>query len=79
MYELVRRRDGLGLGDVKMMAGIGAGLGWTLVPTATLVAAGLALAVTAIDALRTRTAPDPTQPLPFGSYLAGATALTLLL
>lgn len=78
-YQRVRKRDGLGLGDVKMMAGIGAGLGWSLVPTATLVAAGLALAVTALEAVRSRAAPDPGQHLPFGSYLAGAAALTMIL
>jgi leader peptidase (prepilin peptidase)/N-methyltransferase len=78
-YRLVRKRDGLGLGDVKMMAGIGAGLGWSMVPTTTLLAASLALAVTALEALRSRRAPDPAQPLPFGCYLAGGAVLTLLL
>ena len=62
-----------------MMAGIGAGLGWAVLPLAVLIAAVLALAVAALDGLRRGAAPSPTQRLPFGAYLAGATVLALLL
>ena len=77
-YALLRRREGLGLGDVKVMAGIGAAVGWAGVPLVTLIAALLALAVIAIDTLR-GTVPKGDAPVPFGSYLCVATAFVLVM
>lgn len=78
-YQALRGAEGLGLGDVKMMAGIGAGLGWEAIPLVTLLAAAMALAVVAIDALWHRRMPVAAARLPFGCYLAGGTVLALLL
>jgi leader peptidase (prepilin peptidase)/N-methyltransferase len=44
-YEKLRRRQGLGMGDVKMMAMAGAFLGWPLVLFAISVGSVLCLAV----------------------------------
>ncbi|MDJ0626854.1 MAG: prepilin peptidase [Rhodobacter sp.] len=78
-YRAWRGHEGLGLGDVKLMAGIGAGLGWAELPLATLFAAGLALAVAAMDALRGRGLPQRDTRLPFGTHLVGGAVLTLVL
>jgi leader peptidase (prepilin peptidase)/N-methyltransferase len=76
-YQMVRRREGLGLGDVKWMAGIGAGLGWAALPMVALVAALGALTVTAARALRGARADGSTE-IPFGAYLAAAAAVIWL-
>ncbi|MCG6901827.1 MAG: A24 family peptidase [Rhodobacter sp.] len=77
-YFQWRGREGLGLGDVKLMAGIGAALGWALVPVVTLVAAGMALTVVAVEAILRKTAPGADTRLPLGSYLCAATVLLLV-
>ena len=70
-YRSLRGRPGLGLGDVKMIAGIGAALGPLALPWVTLVAAALAIAGAALR----RSAPGGAQP--FGAALAVAAALVL--
>ena len=77
-YRALRHREGLGLGDVKLMAGIGAALGWQAVPYVALLAGVLALLVAGLEAARTRCAPNGTQKLPFGSYLSAAAAVIFL-
>lgn len=80
-YRAVRGREGLGQGDVKLMAGIGALTGpWDL-PLVVLLAALCALAVALVQRGRDAGALDPGRPLPFGAALAGAAGalwLTLL-
>lgn len=78
-YFQWRGREGLGLGDVKLMAGIGAALGWQIIPMVTLLAAALALVVALIGSLRSKTAPKADTRLPFGSYLTAAAAIFLLI
>jgi len=78
-YFLVRNQEGMGMGDVKLAAGLGALLGWQLIPVAVLAAALLALAVAAIDFLRGAARPGAQDAIPFGSYLTGAALLLLLL
>jgi leader peptidase (prepilin peptidase)/N-methyltransferase len=74
-WLLLRREEGMGLGDVKMLALIGAFLGWqgTLVA---LFCASFAGALTGL-ALIWRGGAGLTSKLPFGSFLAlgGITAL----
>lgn len=73
-YRAVRGRAGLGLGDVKLMAGLGALLGpWDL-PLMVLLAALSALVVAALQARHDRRALSPTRALPFGAALAAAGA-----
>jgi leader peptidase (prepilin peptidase)/N-methyltransferase len=69
-YSRVRGQEGLGMGDVKMLAMIGAFLGWRLT-LVTLVLASLAgafagLALIALNRANMRYA------LPFGTFLAAA-------
>lgn len=72
-YRALRGREGLGLGDVKLMAGLGALTGpWDL-PLLVLIAALLALAGAALSGgWQARRA------LPFGTALAAAGALVWL-
>ena len=71
LYRRHSGRDGLGFGDVKLMAGISAAVGATAIPWVTLVASGLALATSLWRQRRY----DPQAAVPFGCYLAIAAAL----
>jgi leader peptidase (prepilin peptidase)/N-methyltransferase len=77
-YRMLRGREGLGLGDVKLMAGIGAGLGLTALPMVTLVAAVLAMGMAGAMALRRGNRPEGDLAIAFGAYLAGAAGLVWL-
>lgn len=73
-YARLRGREGLGLGDVKLMAGIGALAGPAALPATVLTGALLALAATGLARrpLRGATA------LPFGAALCAAAGLAWL-
>lgn len=78
-YQRLRGQEGLGLGDVKLMAGIGAGLGAVALPVVALIAAVSALAWSGIMAWQSGQRPQATLELPFGAYLSGAAALVWLI
>jgi leader peptidase (prepilin peptidase)/N-methyltransferase len=67
-YERVRHQEGLGFGDVKMLAMIGAFLGWPLM-LLTLVLASFAGSVVGLGLIAARRG-DMGSKLPFGSFLA---------
>ena len=69
LYRRLRQREGLGLGDAKLLAAGGAWLGWQALPSVVALAAGLALAV-ALAAGLARGKLDPTARIAFGPYLA---------
>ena len=71
LYRLLRAREGLGLGDAKLLAAAGAWLGWTALPSVLLIAAATALAVAAVARIMGRPM-QSTTPLPFGSFLGFA-------
>jgi len=66
LYRRLRGRDGLGLGDAKLLAAAGAWVGWRDLPSVVLLGAVTALCW----AVATRR--DLGQPLPFGPFLAVA-------
>lgn len=70
-YRALRGREGLGLGDVKLMVGLGAFAGAAQVPMLVLLAAVTTIAAAAVGAWR-RGAYDPARPLPFGAALCAA-------
>jgi len=74
-YWLVRKVEGMGQGDVKMLAMIGAVLGWRAVP-AVLLLASIAGAVVGVP-LAMRSGRGMQFPLPFGVFL-GIAALAIL-
>jgi leader peptidase (prepilin peptidase)/N-methyltransferase len=77
VYRRFRGRDGLGLGDAKLLAAIGAWVGLSLLPLALLLAAcaGLAAAGGAVLTGRRMTAATA---IPFGPFLAGSGWLLFL-
>ena len=75
-YRRLRRRDGMGWGDVKLAAGAGAWLGWQAVPAMILTAALLTIGAVL---LRRRFCATPLDTaIPFGPALAVATWLLWL-
>lgn len=75
LFKLVTGKEGMGYGDFKLLAAIGAWLGWTLLPLVILLSSlvgavvGIALIVLA---KRGRNIP-----IPFGPYLAGGGLIAL--
>ncbi len=75
-YRMLRRREGLGQGDAKLLAASGAWVGLAGLPTVVLGAAVIALCMTLGQRLFQHQAADT--PIPFGPYLALATWLVRL-
>ena len=76
-YRRLRGREGLGLGDAKLLAAAGAWVSWTGLPGVVLTAAVAALAVALADALAGRALRGDTR-LALGPYLALGTWLVWL-
>ncbi len=69
-YRRLRGREGIGLGDAKLLAGAGAWVSWQGLPGVVLLAASAGLVGALFWRLR-HGALSPQQELPFGPYLAG--------
>ncbi len=77
VYGIIRRREGLGLGDVKLMLMIGALCGPMLLPIAVFLGSSCALACALLIALSGREVGVASR-LPFGPFLAAGCILALL-
>lgn len=76
LFRLVTGKDGMGYGDFKLFAAIGAWLGWQMLPLVLILAAVVGAAVgIALIALRRH---GRGVPIPFGPYLAGAAWIAML-
>ena len=75
-YYLVRHEEGLGMGDVKMLAMIGAFLGWQLT-LVTLMMASLAGSIVGLALIVARRG-NMKYALPFGTFLALGAALAAI-
>jgi len=75
-FKLVTGKEGMGYGDFKLFAALGAWLGWKLLPLVIILSAatGAVLGLLMI-ALRGR---DRSAPMPFGPYLAAAGWLAMM-
>lgn len=75
-FRLITGKEGMGYGDFKLFAALGAWLGWKLLPLVILLSAttGAVLGILMI-LLRGR---DRTAPMPFGPYLATAGWLAMM-
>ena len=75
LFKLSTGKEGMGYGDFKLLAALGAWFGWTALPAVVLLASvvgaavGIALIVVARHGREV--------PIPFGPYLAGAGLLAL--
>jgi leader peptidase (prepilin peptidase)/N-methyltransferase len=74
-YEMVRGHIGMGEGDFKLLAALGAWFGWQMLPTIIVLSSlvGAIIGVTMIAIGRTKKG----QHIPFGPYLAGAGMIAL--
>ncbi len=79
VYVRVRRRHGIGLGDVKLAAVAGIWLDWPVVPIAIEIAALTALATYALRRYVLRHGVLPGSRVPFGPFLAPAVWIGWLL
>ena len=75
-YYALREEDGIGGGDIKLLAWIGAVLTWRAIPIVILLACGLGILAAAFHFVRT---PKNwlQQGIPFGPYLTAAALLYL--
>jgi leader peptidase (prepilin peptidase) / N-methyltransferase len=75
-FKLVTGKEGMGHGDFKLFAALGAWLGWKLLPVVIILSAatGAVLGILMI-VLRGR---DRSAPMPFGPYLAAAGWLAMM-
>ena len=76
LFKLVTGKEGMGYGDFKLLAAIGAWVGWQLLPVVILLSAVVGsivgLALIAFGGRSSQTA------IPFGPYLAAAGFIALL-
>ncbi len=78
VYRLIRKRQGIGLGDVKLAAVAGVWLDWTSISVAVDLAALSALAAVLVHAIRGRQV-TASSAIPFGLFFAPAIWLAWLL
>jgi leader peptidase (prepilin peptidase)/N-methyltransferase len=75
LFKLVTGKEGMGYGDFKLLAALGAWLGWQLLPV-TLLLSSVVGAVIGI-AMIVLVKHDKRVPIPFGPYLAGGGLVAL--
>nr|WP_230414536.1 A24 family peptidase [Collimonas silvisoli] len=75
-FKLLTGKEGMGYGDFKLLAALGAWLGWKMLPIIILFSSlvGAAVGITLI----VFTSRGRDKPIPFGPYLAAAGLLALL-
>ena len=76
LYKLVRKREGMGGGDLKLLAALGAWMGWHMLPAIILLSSVVG-AVVGIGMMVLRNH-GREEPIPFGPYLTGAGLLAML-
>jgi leader peptidase (prepilin peptidase) / N-methyltransferase len=75
MFKLLTGKEGMGYGDFKLLAAIGAWLGWQMLPLVILLSSvvGTVVGITLIAAVKH----GRDIPIPFGPYLAGGGLIAL--
>jgi leader peptidase (prepilin peptidase)/N-methyltransferase len=76
LYRMVKKQDGIGMGDAKLLAALGAWLGWTVLPSLLLIAS-LAGIVGGLIYLQWKRQ-NARNAFPFGPFLAFAGIIELL-
>ena len=75
LFKLIRGKEGMGYGDFKLLAALGAWLGWQMLPLIVLLSSVVGAAIgLALVAFKGR---DHQVPLAFGPYLAIAGVIAL--
>ena len=75
LFKLVTGKEGMGYGDFKLLAALGAWLGWQMLPLIIILSSlvGAVVGITLIVALKH----GRNIPIPFGPYLAGGGLIAL--
>lgn len=76
MFKFATGKEGMGYGDFKLLAAIGAWAGWKMLPLVILASSVIGAMVGVVLIVLARRGRDV--PIPFGPYLAGAGAVALL-
>jgi leader peptidase (prepilin peptidase)/N-methyltransferase len=76
LFKLATGKEGMGYGDFKLLAALGAWLGWKMLPVIILLSSVVGAVVGIALIVFARHGRD--KPIPFGPYLAAAGMLTLL-
>ena len=76
LFKLLTGKEGMGYGDFKLLAAIGAWVGWQALPVVILFSSVVGASFGII--LRHIKGRDHSQPMPFGPFLAAAGWMTLL-
>ena len=75
LFKLIRGKEGMGYGDFKLLAALGAWLGWQMLPLIVLLSSVVGAAIGLV--LIVFKGRDHSVPLAFGPYLAIAGAIAL--
>jgi leader peptidase (prepilin peptidase)/N-methyltransferase len=76
LFKLATGKEGMGYGDFKLLAALGAWMGWTMLPVIVLLSSVVgAVAGLSLIAFARR---SRNKPIPFGPYLAAAGLIALL-
>ena len=75
-FKLATGKEGMGYGDFKLLAALGAWLGWSMLPTIILLSSVVGALVGIGLIVFTKRGRD--KPIPFGPYLAAAGLIALL-
>jgi len=76
LFKLVTGKEGMGYGDFKLLAALGAWLGWAMLPTIILLSSVVGAVVGIGLIVFAKRGRD--NPIPFGPYLAAAGLIALL-
>jgi leader peptidase (prepilin peptidase)/N-methyltransferase len=76
LFKLVTGKEGMGYGDFKLLAALGAWLGWAMLPTVILLSSVVGAIVGISLIVFAKRGRD--KPIPFGPYLAAAGLIALL-
>ncbi|MYM35520.1 prepilin peptidase [Duganella sp. FT94W] len=76
LFKLATGKEGMGYGDFKLLAALGAWLGWTMLPAIVLLSSLVGAVVGVGLILFARRARN--NPIPFGPYLAAAGLIAML-
>lgn len=76
LFKLTTGKEGMGYGDFKLLAALGAWMGWQMLPAIIILSSVVGAVVGIAMIALARHGRD--HPMPFGPYLAGAGVLALL-
>jgi leader peptidase (prepilin peptidase)/N-methyltransferase len=76
LFKLITGKEGMGYGDFKLLAALGAWMGWNMLPIIILLSSlvGAAVGITLIVTSKM----NKSKPIPFGPYLAAAGFIALI-